>query len=242
MTDPFGLGPHDWIFKHLTRWYYGCGGFQQIQVRTLKDGRQIWHYYDSNGKFIDSKTIDPNLPEELQEAEDFARKVRLGQFTTELAGALECGVVVVAIITPGPEDLAVVGGIKLINCGGKWWKLERGKKCLANADEIAKAEELLEAGKAQTVVRCDEKIAKQMPKRGWTEDDILDVIQNPDRTFKHPLGDTRNRSCPEPATAYARGDDTYIVVNDRTGEIVQVSNCNDPGWLPVFKEEGWVEQ
>lgn len=28
---------------------------------------------------------------------------------------------------------------------------------------------------------------------------------------------------------YKRG---YVVVNDRTGEVVQVSGKNDPGWIP----------
>lgn len=36
----------------------------------------------------------------------------------------------------------------------------------------------------------------------------------------------------DPATAYFRGDGSYVIRNDRTNEIVQLSDRNDPDWTP----------
>ncbi|MEX3934364.1 colicin E5-related ribonuclease [Paraburkholderia phymatum] len=44
---------------------------------------------------------------------------------------------------------------------------------------------------------------------------------------KTPDGQPRN----DTASVYG-GKNGYIVVNDRTGEVVQVSGKNDPSWIP----------
>jgi filamentous hemagglutinin len=38
----------------------------------------------------------------------------------------------------------------------------------------------------------------------------------------------------DPATAYIRSDGTYVVRNDQTGDIVQISDCHDPDWQMPF--------
>jgi filamentous hemagglutinin len=35
----------------------------------------------------------------------------------------------------------------------------------------------------------------------------------------------------DPATGYSAKDGSYVIRNDRTGAIVQVSNKNDPKWV-----------
>lgn len=87
----------------------------------------------------------------------------------------------------------------------------------------------------QTVIEA--KIAKQMKKRGWTEKDVEDTIENPSRTTK--TRDTRNLEDgggrrDDPATAYVRDDGSYVVRNDVDGTVVQVSNRNDPNWKNPF--------
>ena len=80
------------------------------------------------------------------------------------------------------------------------------------------------------------KIQKQMAKRGWTTADIEDTLRNPARTVCTrdmrylPNGTSMN----DPATAYLRQDGHYVVRNDRTGDIVQISNRNDPTWETPF--------
>lgn len=80
------------------------------------------------------------------------------------------------------------------------------------------------------------KINKQLPKRGWTADDVRELIENPGRTV--PTRDTRylpdGTRANAPATAYIDKDGNYVVQNDETGDIVQVSDRNDPGWKAPF--------
>ncbi|WP_084069110.1 colicin E5-related ribonuclease [Paraburkholderia heleia] len=88
-------------------------------------------------------------------------------------------------------------------------------------------------GKAQGSV-IDDKIGKQLPERGWTEQDVQNAINNgPTGTAfdkrsasKTPDGLPRN----DTATVYG-SKDGYVVVNDRTGEVVQISDKTDPRWI-----------
>jgi hypothetical protein len=41
-------------------------------------------------------------------------------------------------------------------------------------------------------------------------------------------------STKQPATAFVRSDGGYIVVNDISGEIVQISNYSKPTWQPSW--------
>lgn len=87
-------------------------------------------------------------------------------------------------------------------------------------------------GAARLQVQIGTKIEKQMGKRGWTRDSVEDLINNPARTVRtrdtrHLPGGGRNDA---PATAYINRGGGYVVRNDETGDIVQVSNLNDPNW------------
>ncbi len=79
----------------------------------------------------------------------------------------------------------------------------------------------------------DSKVEGQLGKRGWTKADVDDALQNPSRTVETrdiryvPDGGGR---LDEPATGYYSQRGGYVVRNDRTGEIIQVSNRNKPGW------------
>ncbi|ENQ8174501.1 S-type pyocin domain-containing protein [Escherichia coli] len=84
-------------------------------------------------------------------------------------------------------------------------------------------------------LKIDQKIRDQMPERGWTEDDIKNTVSNgatgtsfdkrsPKKTPPDYLG--RN----DPATVYG-SPGKYVVVNDRTGEVTQISDKTDPGWV-----------
>lgn len=70
---------------------------------------------------------------------------------------------------------------------------------------------------------------------GWTLQDVREVVNSGavgttiDKwsSGKTPDGLPRNES----ASVYG-SKSGYIVVNDRTGEVVQVSGKNDPSWIP----------
>jgi hypothetical protein len=85
---------------------------------------------------------------------------------------------------------------------------------------------------AARVTTVSPKIEGQLPKRGWSRASIDDAISNPVRTVstrdtRHMPGGGRNN---DPATAYYSRDGGYVVRNDRTGDVVQVSNRMDPNW------------
>ena len=65
--------------------------------------------------------------------------------------------------------------------------------------------------------------------RGWSDADIDEVIDN------HPGGTApaidRTPKPNQPATVYYRLDGHYVIVNDISGEIVQLSDRKDNGWI-----------
>lgn len=75
-----------------------------------------------------------------------------------------------------------------------------------------------------------------MEKRGWTVQEIENVLSNPaqkiaTRDRRHlPGGATHN----QPATAYLQADGHYAIRNDITGDIVQISDRFDPNWIRPF--------
>ena len=77
------------------------------------------------------------------------------------------------------------------------------------------------------------KIKQQMSKRGWTEEMLELVYLNPGKTEKtrdkrYNIDGTRKD---DHATVYYRSDGAYIVCNDITCDVVQVSDINDPNWI-----------
>ncbi len=86
------------------------------------------------------------------------------------------------------------------------------------------------------IVSYGKKIEKQLGKRGWTKGQVEGTISNPHRTVS--TRDTRNLpgggKMNDPATAYVNKDGSYVIRNDRTGDIVQVSSRKDTNWKPPF--------
>ena len=77
--------------------------------------------------------------------------------------------------------------------------------------------------------RCvSELSAGQLGARGWTEEGVRDLTKkDPSRTSVDNTGD-RN----DPATVYGTRDGGHVVVNDKTGNVTQVSDKKDPEWKP----------
>jgi hypothetical protein len=73
--------------------------------------------------------------------------------------------------------------------------------------------------------KITEKIAQQMVERGWTESEIRGLLTTERSGISVDGRDGRN----DPASVYGKSRE-YIVVNDRTKEIIQLSNKNDPTW------------
>lgn len=98
----------------------------------------------------------------------------------------------------------------------------------------------IQNGVGVTNVTSDRKIAGQLDARGWTEQDVRTVIK------EGPVGTTTdNRSAktpdglPRSDTASVYGSKNgYVVVNDRTGEFVQVSGKMIPAGFLIVEFSG----
>jgi hypothetical protein len=88
-------------------------------------------------------------------------------------------------------------------------------------------------------VQYADKITKQMTTRGWTKKSVQEAMENPYKTFKtvdkRYLPDGSGNRLNDPATAYLRKDGHYVVRNDKTGDIVQISNTKKPNWKSPFE-------
>jgi len=88
-------------------------------------------------------------------------------------------------------------------------------------------------GRASSGLSIGEKIAGQMGPRGWSETLMQETVDNPAAT--HSVWDFTSGSR-QAATAYARSDGSYVVLNDETLVVVQVSDINKVGWKPVWDD------
>jgi len=77
-------------------------------------------------------------------------------------------------------------------------------------------------------IHIDRKIAAQLNARGWTEHEIRAAVD------RGPIGRSIDHtgSRTDSATVYGSKQGGYVVVNDRTGRVVQISDRNDAGWIP----------
>ena len=109
-------------------------------------------------------------------------------------------------------------------------KQAEGKKKAAE-DKVKEAKD--KKGKTPEL-KFDDKIKKDMRDRSWTEQDIKDTVA------KGPTGKSVDQRRPvktedglgrnDPATVYGKPGE-YVVINDRTGEVTQVSDKKDLGWM-----------
>jgi len=110
-----------------------------------------------------------------------------------------------------------------------------------NADkaaDVAKAGENAADGAEETLKKSDDlvfgsgtkpykKLNNQMRKRGWDSASVKNIVDTPYTTRP-----TVNRANGNPATAYYGKDGSYVVVDNVTNEIIQVSNKFNPNWQP----------
>jgi len=75
----------------------------------------------------------------------------------------------------------------------------------------------------------------QFTKRGWSFADIEDVLNNP--ALKRADPSIVNRTNGNPVTYFYRSDGYYIVQDDITGQIIQVSDTLDPLWVDEMTDQ-----
>ena len=138
---------------------------------------------------------------------------------------------IASLAIPGPEDYAFAALAAT----------KAGRAALRFGDEVAgfvkglfkSSDELVEVS-----TKFGTKIERQLDSRGWSKSSIDDLIENPSETKS--LRDTRwtsgGEKLDDPATAYIDKDANYVIRNDKTGDIVQISNRNDPDWKASWEK------
>ena len=82
--------------------------------------------------------------------------------------------------------------------------------------------------KFESDTKSAQKLNNEMEKRGWTKDTVKDTVNNPHTTRKSTYKANGNS-----ATVYYKENGAYVVVDDVTKEVVQVSdNINPSAWTP----------
>ncbi|MGI6576595.1 MAG: colicin E5-related ribonuclease [Eubacteriales bacterium] len=82
-------------------------------------------------------------------------------------------------------------------------------------------------GTRSTLKSLGNKTEQYVTKRGWTWDSMDDVVKKP-----YTTREAINKATGNPATAYYNKAGDYVVVDNVTGELVQVSKFGDTGWIP----------
>ena len=100
------------------------------------------------------------------------------------------------------------------------------------ADDVKDANRLAEGAGSKIIFGSDaksvQKINNEMAKRGWTESSVRRTVDSPYTTRA-----STNKATGNPATAYYNEQGGYVVIDDVTKEVVQVSdNINPDTWIP----------
>ena len=80
---------------------------------------------------------------------------------------------------------------------------------------------------ARPGITLDSKIISQMARRGWTQQSINNTVNNP-----YTIRAAINRATGNPATAFYTREGAYVVRDNVTGQIIQISNRFDLKWVP----------
>lgn len=75
-------------------------------------------------------------------------------------------------------------------------------------------------------ITFNDKIKVQLGGRGWTEGEVRDLTKT--ESTGTSVDNTGGKN--DPATVYGSPTEGHVVVNDKSGEVVQVSNKNNPDW------------
>ena len=75
--------------------------------------------------------------------------------------------------------------------------------------------------------KSSQRLANQMQGRGWTQDSVRNTVNTP-----HTTRQSTNMATGNSATVYYNRDGSYVVVDNRTNAVLQVSDRFDQYWMP----------
>lgn len=95
-------------------------------------------------------------------------------------------------------------------------------------------------------VVIDDKVKDQLGDRGWTEQEVQELVGNTkpsgistDNSGPNKTEDGKGRN--DPASVYGSKKGGHVVVNDKTNEVTHVSDKTDENWIPDSRIK-WNEE
>lgn len=151
------------------------------------------------------------------------------RFQTFLTGLLALLAAALLALTPASANPAS-GGYQLFVPAASEHQHDIQLASLGNFDYFAKiASECCNATNniLTTNIPTSGRKFNQLTSRGWDQSSIDNVVNGPAHTST-----ATNRATGNPATAYFDSSGNYVVRDNVTGDLVQMSNRNDPNWIP----------
>jgi hypothetical protein len=138
-------------------------------------------------------------------------------------------------LPPGwPRWVAAGGAVVIGFVGWIWYQAsnnssnnDTGKSKSDNSGNTANGDPNGKLPKESKKISINDKISSQMEKRGWTKESIQNTVDESYTTRISKVYWNDNS-----ATAYYNQDGSYVVIEDSTGNTVQISNRFDPDWIP----------
>ena len=207
----------------------------------MADIKQVWGKYQEKDRLKTS--VEGMSAEDIGRAQEMLEQDALQQmqkpqliFENDIHAKSEASQII-SVSSQIPEQVAVGQNIRMDAQNGT------NAQQLTNElqDDIKEYKGLPSSAESTSISfkYSKKKIGKQIAKRGWSDDTIYDAINNPVKTKKTrdqrwlPHADAPRD---DPATAYFAADGSYVVRNDKTGEIVQISDKNDKEWIVPWED------
>ena len=158
-------------------------------------------------------------------------------FAIDRVGGMVVGGIIAGAVNAGAQqwmngsvNWGGVGGVGDAMSDGAMFGLITG---LGLSAEVGAVRGVAGVRSSQVVVKFGEKIEGQLERRGWTKDDVIDTVRTGAQRAardERNVGNLGRRD--EPATRYTRPDGQHVVINNQTGDVVQVSDMKKTDFIP----------
>lgn len=185
-------------------------GLENIGAQTGMDQVEGWDVHKLNGKMIDMLEIDCIATAEKINKSFFAKWTEEHKKFVSILGDTVLSLAYAVMIWRCTTASAKTSPV--INTGGP------------GGTATIKSSELVFGSSTKST----QKLMNQMNSRGWTEDLIRNTVDNP-----YTIRTSVNKATGNSATVFYTQQGSYVIVDDITKAIVQISdNINPSTWVP----------
>lgn len=208
--------------------------------KDLDGTEKITWIIDKNGKRIDNTDLTEFLERYGSTLDPSLYKVVSWQEIYELElAAQRRGETYLTNLQFEGISKAMIQGQGMIQTGVNWYE-QSGMATIINSLLLANAVKGMNSNKTDSkpkiksedikfgsTAKSTKKLNRQMEQRGWSEKTVKDIADKPHTTRK-----SINRANGNEATVFYDKDGSYMIVDDVTKEVVQISDKFNKDWAP----------